>query len=737
MRPGTPSPELRTVSPWSSEDSFNGLNTQSATTGEVGGQPPPPYRARSLGAVDTQAVRDRPVFRHTSDHRGWIQSTTSASRPQDVRHPRTILSNRSDPRRDVEGQHALDNRATEAEDANAEDHISEERRKQLFMDRSVGKRGEWDWLEDRRDNDPRYHPATEESHRDMVEMLERLDAQLATLLSQWSVTTTLLALVIVAVVAYPIIYPSDPDTHPLLLARQTSAAPIRNKGSSAAYRSPEVPYGTQLRSGLNVRDVGAPRWASGKDGDIRDIWREVTRGGSSGEDGKPIPTGLIMTILGRDEVVEHKVEDLTREILVIGRHLSEAGVKRVALYLPNSVEYLLTAFACAFYGMSPVLLPYNQPHVKVYELINSTGADALICAAGNLPLDDAAEACKNLKLLTWVVEKTSRHMDWNGVPDSADDHLKVSVWHDVVAEQKGTGATDLPTNDQCPPLAPIISVWQPVDPDIQPTITTFTHQNIVAATAALITTIPLRQRLTPADLILPADGFTHTYILCQTFAALFTHASLAISSVAGPGVDLATASRSISPTIIIASAETMASLHAKETAALTSMTGKLGKYTHSQAMSAGRMPTDSLVFRLLAPSSSSAGNTPGKLRLILTSERLGAKTPFLTSTMLSDLRLFTRARICYALTTAAVAGAVAQSNVFDYRTEAGDGRSPFGAPISSVEVTLTNEDERALEGVMPRGQVVVRGPGVSGGETRLVGVRGQMGGDGTLRIFDV
>ena len=172
----------------------------------------------------------------------------------------------------------------------------------------------------------------------MTNILERLDNQLSNLLSGWSLSTTLLALIIAAFVAYPIIYSIEPDTHPLLLARQSSVNPVRNKNESASYRSPETPHGYPLKTGLNVKDEGAARWSPGKDGDVRDIWRVARRGGDNGE------KGLIMTVLGKEEIVEHDFEQLSKEIEAIGEHLKERGVERVAVYLPNSVEFLLTVF---------------------------------------------------------------------------------------------------------------------------------------------------------------------------------------------------------------------------------------------------------------------------------------------------------------------------------------------------------------------------------------------------------
>ncbi|RMY66445.1 hypothetical protein D0862_15194, partial [Hortaea werneckii] len=554
-------------------------------------------------------------------------------------------------------------------------------------------------------------------------LLESLDLKIAEVLSDWGFVTTLLALVILAFVAYPILYPDEPDTHPLLLARQTSPAPVRNKNESAAYRSPEVPYGYPLKTGLNVKDPGAPRWASGKDGDVRDIWREVQRGGGQDADGKTISSGSIMTVLGK-EVVEHNIADITKEINILGKHFADSGVKRVAIYLPNSVEYLTTIFACAFYRLSPVLLPYNLPHNKAFELINATSADALVCEAGNLPLEDLAKQCPNLRLLTWVVEKTSRHVDWNGGPTDSKNKLNVSVWHELVESAPSSIATaPLPANQAGEQLGNIITVWQPADSQSTPEITTFTHANLISATAALISALPLRQRIVPSDLLLPADSFTNSYILCQTLAALYLHANLAITSVAGPGVDLHLATRSIAPTIILASPETLVKLHAETP--LTSPLAKLALLAHTQTMESGRLPSPTnLLSRFLPPVLPSQSTQGGRLRLILTAtttttnrSHQSPTTATLTSPLLSDLRLLLRSRIVHALASPRVAGALAQTNVFDYRRDLSQtGLAHFGVPLAHVEVLFKDEDDGKVSGEVGRGgvrgEMVVRGPGV-------------------------
>ena len=120
-------------------------------------------------------------------------------------------------------------------------------------------------------------------------------------------------------------------------------------------------------------------------------------------------------------------------------------------------------------------------------------------------------------------------------------------------------------------------------------------------------------------------------------------------------------------------------------------------------------------------------------------------TPPLSSTQLSDLRLLLKARICYALTHPAVAGAVAQTHVFDYRRWEGLRAGHFGVPLSSLEVCLRSpgDDAKVVGGQgSVEGEVWVRGPSVvrkaerSGDEEgwMILGVEGRFGEDGTLSL---
>lgn len=175
----------------------------------------------------------------------------------------------------------------------------------------------------------------------MANFIEQLDAQIAHLLASWNIYTTIIAVLLAALILYPLLFWREPDTHPLLLARQSQPSPLRHVGESATYRSLQVPNGYPLKSGLNVKDAGAPRWTAGRDGDIRDIWRELLRPAT---DSSASPRPIIMTVRGNDAATEHDLDDITNAIVAIGKHLQQARVKRVAIYLPNSIEYLVVVF---------------------------------------------------------------------------------------------------------------------------------------------------------------------------------------------------------------------------------------------------------------------------------------------------------------------------------------------------------------------------------------------------------
>ena len=295
--------------------------------------------------------------------------------------------------------------------------------------------------------------------------LEKADAALLDLYSQWSLSTTLIATLLILYLAYPWLTWQDPDVHPFLLARQASASPIRQPAESAVYRSIEIPYAYPLRSGLGVKDPGAPKWSSGRNGDIRDVWRQAARGPVNDE-GTPsgVPKGKLYTVLGQERVLERDLDSVTQEINAIGKHIQESGGSNVAICLSNSVELLASVFAASFHGLEAVLVPHGLTPAVLTNLLSMASPDVLIAEAGSIDIPSALSECPSLKHVIWVSRGDAQHMDFSEVPEGGQ--TQVSTWHSIVEDRKATTSSEVPPFDkESKDSAPPLSMFWPLEGD--------------------------------------------------------------------------------------------------------------------------------------------------------------------------------------------------------------------------------------------------------------------------------
>jgi hypothetical protein len=180
------------------------------------------------------------------------------------------------------------------------------------------------------------------------------------------------------------------------------------------------------------------------------------------------------------------------------------------------------------------------------------------------------------------------------------------------------------------------------------------------------------------------------------FAALFSNASVALNSVAGGNVDFALATVGVSPTVIVASSRTISEYHAKFMKPHSGLLSSVARWFQVRSLDAGNMPSQGF-FSRLATVGPTAELSLDRLRLLCVAHRVDEDpTVRLSYEQLTDLRVFTGARVVYALTGPGVAGAISQTNVFDYRRFPGP--SHFGAPLSTVEVLLTGVSENTEQG---------------------------------------
>ena len=92
--------------------------------------------------------------------------------------------------------------------------------------------------------------------------------------------------------------------------------------------------------------------------------------------------------------------------------------------------------ASAFYGLTPILIPQQQSLDTLAGILVETKADILVAGAGSLPLQELLQKYPSLKQVIWVVERTSRHMDWNEVGEGEGGKAEIAVWHDIIDEKQ-------------------------------------------------------------------------------------------------------------------------------------------------------------------------------------------------------------------------------------------------------------------------------------------------------------
>jgi hypothetical protein len=381
-------------------------------------------------------------------------------------------------------------------------------------------------------------------------------------------------------------------------------------------------------------------------------------------------------------------DSITRQINLIGQHIAEQGGIRVAIYLPNSVELLITLFACSFYpNLTTVLIPFDVSKDELLSMLRRSAVDTVVTAPGSFPFDAVAKAYPSLRQLIWVVDEGSRHMDWNEVPEGTGGSVNVATWQDIINDAPQGAGIELPPLDTNTTPKDVVTFWQTKPGQLEEMVR-FSQSNLVAGIAGQIASIPTQHRMGPADLFLPADSLMNIHTLTLTLAALYSNASVALNAVAGKSPDLVLATQGVAPTVIVATPATLLKVHAESTSKLGSPLAQVAHTIAARSLNLhGIFSPSNLLSTFSAATRPAIGTTPGKLRLVYAAERAGGDQPHLSSQVLSDLRIFTGARLVYALTAAKVAGAIAQTGFFDYRLDTNP-KGHFGPPVTSVEVVL-------------------------------------------------
>ena len=348
-----------------------------------------------------------------------------------------------------------------------------------------------------------------------------------------------------------------------------------------------------------------------------------------------------------------------------------------------------------------MLVSYDQSTENIISLLQKAKADTVVAAVGSFPFDIVIKSYPALKHFIWVVDEGSKHMDWDEVPKGTGGAVNVSTWQEIIQDEEPTAGTELPTLDKKSDLKNLVAFWPSGE------MVEYTQANLIAGIAGQLTSVPTTQRMMNSDLFIPADSLSTIYPLVLTLSALYSNASVALNSVAGRSLDLALATQGIAPTIIVASPTTLAETHLETARKLNSTIYRFIHWSQTRSLvQDGVMPIATMFSRLYDSLRPIIGTTPGKLRLIFVAEQVGTDCTPLSAETLSDLRIYTGARIIYALTSANVAGAVTQTGIYDYRVDDGTEKySHFGAPVTSVEVLFKDTKDHKTTDNASAGEV--------------------------------
>lgn len=93
-------------------------------------------------------------------------------------------------------------------------------------------------------------------------------------------------------------------------------------------------------------------------------------------------------------------------------------------------------------------------------ILKDTNADMCVAAAGAIPLEGLLSKYSGLMQVIWVAERTSRHMEWNEIPEGVGGKADIAVWHEIIDEKGESSSSEPPASAVGDTVRDIITVWQ-------------------------------------------------------------------------------------------------------------------------------------------------------------------------------------------------------------------------------------------------------------------------------------
>jgi len=234
------------------------------------------------------------------------------------------------------------------------------------------------------------------------------------------------------------------------------------------------------------------------------------------------------------------------------------------------------------------------------------------------------------------------------------------------------------------------------------------------------------EKYSPDDVFVPVDTLSDLYTRIHTYTALSSGSTVALNSIGGKYADVEKACKTVKPSIIVVSPESLVEMHRATRGHMIEMWHGLIHFFQTRTLKVdGRIPQGNLLTKINDYTRPEVGPN---LRLVFVAESGGDESSqALSSLDLSDLRVFFKSKVVYGLKHHEVAGPVTQCNVYDYRVQtpllvpnknSGIPKycAHFGAVTPGLEIKLEDVEEyTADDHEGPKGMVLVCGAPVAGG----------------------
>lgn len=502
--------------------------------------------------------------------------------------------------------------------------------------------------------------------------------------------TYILYTIIAILLVYVYLIPNHPDVAPMLLANQSSIAPIRKPGQTAIYRSPVTSHGKSLVSGLDIETESEYKYTkttrAGHIGDLWELAKKCRFEVASMKDG---------SYWNKHMTSDH----LQRLVYTLSKTFGNwcSNEKSVVILLPNCTEAMACLWASTLFKIKVVIIPYKGlTEFQMNQAVEKANP-GVIATTSNL-----------------IEQLNIKNVPFISCDNQKVESKKVYTWEELVSDSKELKSyPELPSHKEDDALITIAYIG--FDDHMQEI--TYTNRNICAAVAAQIKSLPKKDQWTSDDTVLSCSSSITAYSIVLSLVAIVQQTKKLVFPLAVDRSLIQLISQ-LEPTIVIS--DDRNSLEFLEIVKSLGVGRYIRHHVGIANLSRGNVTNLSAMSQFKT------------VRLIYSAHD-SLEFKGISNEQANEIRALTGSKLIHSFTSPVCAGAIAQTHPCDYRL----GESiyiNYGIPLPCVEIIL--KDHGPYDSSNKKGQIWVRGYSLpTNDEWANTGTIGIFGDDDALKLY--